>query len=226
MFAILFDDEKSWLWVLLFVLSISLKLGLVPFHYWIYEVFMNSSWVSIFFLSSVIKVLPLFLVCNVTTLSVIPSYWWVYLGILSVLTGSIGGIGQKTLKGVLRFSSISHTGWMIISTYLSYWTIWVYLLVYTINTSLVLWYKESVLLLGLGGMPPSSGFFPKVLVLTGFIQWPEIVTLLVISRALSLYYYMYLWRGSITSPKMRMVESGTLLLASSALVGCTWILFL
>lgn len=224
-YAALSNDEKDRLWVILFLLSIALKLGLCPLHLWVYEIYLHSSWSIIFLVATIIKILPLFIAWQINEWFELICYdWWVYAGLASIVTGSFGAIGQSSLKGILAYSSISHTGWLIISRMCSYWLLWTYFLIYTLNTIIVLVYKNTIHLIALGGMPPRAGFFPKVCVIRHLIWWPEVCVLIILISILSLYYYIITWRKTLWTPSSIRLSSALFFILLSVVSGILFLL--
>lgn len=130
--------------LLLFFLGLLFKVGCVPFHYWLPDVYEGApSYVSTTF--AVVPKLAIFVVIarvyNATE-AYIHNYVFFTLGIISLVLGSILALYQKKLKRLLAFSGISHVGYILFATSCNtldgYTSIILYIIVYII-TSLFLW---------------------------------------------------------------------------------------
>nr|YP_009192131.1 NADH dehydrogenase subunit 2 [Granata lyrata]ALK03375.1 NADH dehydrogenase subunit 2 [Granata lyrata] len=101
----------------LVLMSLMLKMGSFPFHFWIPSVMSGLSWMNCLILATWQKLAPLFLLSSIlqawpTNLSHTTSTLLVLAG-ASSLIGGIGGIGQTQLRALLAYSSIGHVGWML-----------------------------------------------------------------------------------------------------------------
>nr|YP_009350403.1 NADH dehydrogenase subunit 2 [Nasutitermes lujae]AQP26988.1 NADH dehydrogenase subunit 2 [Nasutitermes lujae] len=189
-----------------------LKSGAAPLHWWFPGVMEGLSWENCALLMTVQKAAPLMLMSylieiNAFTLSII---------LLSTIVGSIGGLNQTSMRKILTYSSINHTGWMLIAltTSENLWT--VYFAIYStlalavvsaiklsgvsfINQTM-LTNKETTLmkfmmftsLLSLGGLPPFLGFLPKWIVIQAMItnNMAPLATIMVVTSLITLYYYL------------------------------------
>nr|QNH73592.1 NADH dehydrogenase subunit 2 [Cinnyris jugularis] len=205
--------------------AISMKLGLVPFHFWFPEVLQGSPLTTGLLLSTIMKLPPLTLL-YMTSPSLNPTVL-VTMAILSAAMGGWTGLNQTQIRKIMAFSSISHLGWMaIILTYdpkLTLLNFYLYSLMtaavfLTLNTIKVLklstlmtaWTKVPSLnamllltLLSLAGLPPLTGFLPKWLIiqeLTKQDMAPAATTIALLSL-LSLFFYLRLaYCTTITLP--------------------------
>nr|ACR77889.1 NADH dehydrogenase subunit 2 [Amolops compotrix]ACR77890.1 NADH dehydrogenase subunit 2 [Amolops compotrix]ACR77891.1 NADH dehydrogenase subunit 2 [Amolops compotrix]ACR77894.1 NADH dehydrogenase subunit 2 [Amolops compotrix]ACR77895.1 NADH dehydrogenase subunit 2 [Amolops compotrix] len=200
------------------VLSIALmmKLGLAPMHFWLPEVLQGISLPTGLILSTWQKIAPMALLLqtshqiNLNLITVV--------GLTSILVGGWGGIAQTQLRKIIAFSSIGHLGWMVIilkySPQLTLFNFSLYLLMTAalfmslmtisatkmseISTS---WPKTPaltaitmLLLLSLAGLPPLTGFAPKLLIILELIKQNSILlaTILMMASLLSLFFYLRL----------------------------------
>nr|YP_009351703.1 NADH dehydrogenase subunit 2 [Microcerotermes serrula]AQP30431.1 NADH dehydrogenase subunit 2 [Microcerotermes serrula] len=204
-----------------------LKSGAAPLHWWFPGVMEGLSWENCALLMTVQKAAPLMLMSylieiNVFTLSII---------LLSTIVGSIGGLNQTSMRKILTYSSINHTGWMLIAltTSESLWL--VYFMIYStlaltvvsaINLSGMSFINQTMMtnknttlmkfmmftsLLSLGGLPPFLGFLPKWIVIQGMIanNMAPLATVVVVTSLITLYYYLKISYSSFmilnTEPK-------------------------
>nr|QIT07194.1 NADH dehydrogenase subunit II [Cinnyris ludovicensis]QXO33580.1 NADH dehydrogenase subunit 2 [Cinnyris ludovicensis] len=205
--------------------AISMKLGLVPFHFWFPEVLQGSPLTTGLLLSTVMKLPPLTLFY--LTSPSLNSTVLVTMAILSVALGGWMGLNQTQTRKIMAFSSISHLGWMaIILTYdpkltllnfylYSVMTAAVFLTLNTIkalklSTLMTTWTKTPSLnamllltLLSLAGLPPLTGFFPKWLIIQELTKQDMALTATMIAllSLLSLFFYLRLaYCTTITLP--------------------------
>ena len=128
--------------LILIMVSFLFKLSVAPFHAWSPDVYEGSPSSSAFFFSVVPK-LAIFIV--MTRLYYVGFYnlidSWRYLIsvciVLTILTGSFGGLTQKKIKSLLVYSSISHMGYSLIAfsagTFESLQALFSYLIVYSFS---------------------------------------------------------------------------------------------
>nr|APC45374.1 NADH dehydrogenase subunit II [Cinnyris manoensis]QXO33334.1 NADH dehydrogenase subunit 2 [Cinnyris manoensis] len=205
--------------------AISMKLGLVPFHFWFPEVLQGSPLTTGLLLSTVMKLPPLTLLY--LTSPSLNSTVLVTMAILSAALGGWMGLNQTQIRKIMAFSSISHLGWMaIILTYdpkltllnfylYSVMTAAVFLTLNTIKalklpTLMTTWTKAPALnamllltLLSLAGLPPLTGFLPKWLIIQELTKQDMALTATMIAllSLLSLFFYLRLaYCTTITLP--------------------------
>nr|AFH55970.1 NADH dehydrogenase subunit 2 [Onychorhynchus coronatus]AFH55971.1 NADH dehydrogenase subunit 2 [Onychorhynchus coronatus] len=210
---------------MLLTIAISMKLGLVPFHFWFPEVLQGVSLSTSLLLATVMKLPPttlLFLTSpslNPTLLST--------MAIASTALGGWMGLNQTQIRKILAFSSISHLGWMtiilthnpkltLITFYLySLTTAAVFSVLNTTNTlklstMMTSWTKIPsltaalmVMLLSLAGLPPLTGFLPKWLIIQELTkqELTVIATMIALLSLLGLFFYLRLaYCATITLP--------------------------
>nr|ANS70854.1 NADH dehydrogenase subunit 2 [Cinnyris cupreus] len=205
--------------------AISMKLGLVPFHFWFPEVLQGSPLTTGLLLSTIMKLPPLTLL-YMTSPSLNPTVL-VTMAILSAAVGGWMGLNQTQIRKIMAFSSISHLGWMaVILTYdpkltlLNFYlytlmTAAVFLTLNTIkalklSTLMTAWTKVPSLnamllltLLSLAGLPPLTGFLPKWLIIQELTKqnMAPTATVIALLSLLSLFFYLRLaYCTTITLP--------------------------
>nr|UFH80694.1 NADH dehydrogenase subunit 2 [Tridentiger trigonocephalus] len=197
------------------VLALCLKLGLAPFHIWLPEVLQGLDLNTGLILSTWQKVAPIILLVQIPAADPI---LLICLGATSTLVGGWGGLNQTQLRKILAYSSIAHLGWMlIIMQFVPAYTLLAFALYITMTTAMFLalklyestdinslamaWAKAPLLasilpllMLALGGLPPSTGFLPKWLVLQELSkqELPLTATFAALTALLSLYFYLRL----------------------------------
>nr|YP_009350299.1 NADH dehydrogenase subunit 2 [Nasutitermes matangensis]AQP26749.1 NADH dehydrogenase subunit 2 [Nasutitermes matangensis]AQP26762.1 NADH dehydrogenase subunit 2 [Nasutitermes matangensis] len=223
----LFTFESSTYMPMIICTPLLLKSGAAPLHWWFPGVMEGLSWENCALLMTVQKAAPLMLMSylieiNVFTMSII---------LLSTIVGSIGGLNQTSMRKILTYSSINHTGWMLIALTTSENLWMVYFMIYStlaltvvsaiklsgvsfINQTM-LTNKETTLmkfmmftsLLSLGGLPPFLGFLPKWIVIQAMItnNMAPLATIVVVTSLITLYYYLKISYSSFmilnTEPK-------------------------
>jgi len=103
----------------LFLISLFLKLGVVPFHFWILDVYKGVSPVTFIWLITVSKVILVFVLINLLQhlLYFVSMYYeniFLGLSVASIIVGSIGGLRQRNLKGLFAYSSIVTVGFVLL----------------------------------------------------------------------------------------------------------------
>lgn len=95
------------------------KIGAVPFHSWVPDVYTGVPLVISMFFSIVpkIAVWVLLVRLSVTCFSLYVSFFssfFAIIGLFSLMVGVFGGVYQISLKRLLAYSAISHTGYLLI----------------------------------------------------------------------------------------------------------------
>jgi NADH:ubiquinone oxidoreductase subunit 2 (subunit N) len=106
---------------ILICVSLFIKLSIAPFHLWSLDVYEGSPNVTTFFFT-VIPKMALFVllmrICYISFYQIFVTNFQIFfflLAVLSVFVGSLGGLEQRKLKTLLAYSSISHTGYLLLS---------------------------------------------------------------------------------------------------------------
>nr|YP_009943836.1 NADH dehydrogenase subunit 2 [Chaetorhynchus papuensis]ACU87882.1 NADH dehydrogenase subunit 2 [Chaetorhynchus papuensis]AIY69348.1 NADH dehydrogenase subunit 2 [Chaetorhynchus papuensis]AIY69477.1 NADH dehydrogenase subunit 2 [Chaetorhynchus papuensis]QOD95667.1 NADH dehydrogenase subunit 2 [Chaetorhynchus papuensis] len=210
---------------LILTAAISMKLGLVPFHFWFPEVLQGSSLITGLLLSTAMKFPPITLL-YMTSQALNPTLLTT-MAILSVALGGWMGLNQTQIRKIMAFSSISHLGWMAIIiiynpklTLLNFYlyTMMTAAVFLTLNSMKVLklstlmtaWTKSPSLsailmltLMSLAGLPPMTGFLPKWLIIQELTKQDMATAAVIISllSLLGLFFYIRLaYCATITLP--------------------------
>nr|NP_861477.1 NADH dehydrogenase subunit 2 [Procavia capensis]BAC78400.1 NADH dehydrogenase subunit 2 [Procavia capensis] len=205
------------------LVSMMMKLGLAPFHFWVPEATQGIKLSSGMILLTWQKLAPLTILYQ--TITSMNTTLIMLSGILSIALGGWGGLNQPQLRKIMAYSSISHMGWMIIILTYSPTLMILNLILYitmtlsiftmimnnhstTINSLSMMWNKNPAMtmllmitLLSLGGLPPLSGFIPKWMIIQEMTKNSMIATPLIMSitALLNLYFYMRLiYTSSLT----------------------------
>nr|YP_009472908.1 NADH dehydrogenase subunit 2 [Nabicula flavomarginata]AST10125.1 NADH dehydrogenase subunit 2 [Nabicula flavomarginata] len=195
---------------LIIMMSMWIKLGVPPFHFWFPEMMSKLNWMKCFLLMTLQKLAPLTILSTINN-----SYMLTLMITMSVLIGAMGGLNQTSIRKLMAYSSINHMGWMMSCILINANSWIIYLIMYTLMlTPIIMWLNKnkfynmnqvnvflttnmeklmvSMMMLSLGGMPPFIGFFPKWMVIQYMLEmdmkWTIIV--MVLCSLLTLFFYM------------------------------------
>nr|AEH21226.1 NADH dehydrogenase subunit 2 [Himacerus nodipes] len=195
---------------MILLMSLAIKLGMPPFHFWFPEMMSKMNWYKCYILMTWQKVAPM------TIMSMIYMEKLMLLLILmSVMVGAIGGLNQTSMRKIMAYSSINHSGWMMSCMYMHNNSWLLYMVLYSIMLlPIITWMtmynmymlnqmkimtntimdklNMSVMFMSLGGLPPFMGFFPKWMVIQYMIDLKmyHILLIMVMFSLLTLFYYM------------------------------------
>ncbi len=220
----------------LFFVGLLFKLGLVPFHVWMPDVYEGAPLPITAFMSVVTKAGTLAVLARLIYVALdgplhdevlVPL--WIVAG-LSMIAGNVAALAQRDMKRLLAYSGIAQVGYIVAAlagtTPLGLRYAMLYLVAYTfmnlgafaviallsrehdegsrLEAFNGLGYRRPVLaacmtffLLGLAGLPPTSGFTAKILILAtnvgaGYV-W--LAALLIAGTAISAYAYFKIVRA-------------------------------
>nr|AEP04282.1 NADH dehydrogenase subunit II [Microeca griseoceps kempi] len=205
--------------------ALSIKLGLVPFHFWFPEVLQGSPLTTGLLLSTAMKLPPIALL-YMTSPSLNPTFLTI-MAILSTAMGGWMGLNQTQIRKIMAFSSISHLGWMAIilvySPKLTLLNFYLYAMMtaavfltlnstktLNLSTLMTTWAKAPALnamlmltLISLAGLPPLTGFLPKWLIIQELTKQDMALaaTAMSLLSLLGLFFYLRLaYCAAITLP--------------------------
>jgi NADH-quinone oxidoreductase subunit N len=216
--------------VVFIVIGLAFKLGAVPFHMWVPDVYHGSPTSVTLYIGSAPKIagFAMFIRLLVEGLGALHTDWQQMLIVLSVLSLGIGNliaIAQTNIKRMLAYSTISHVGFILLGliagTSDGYAASNFYVITYALTSMgafamIILlsrsgfeaeniddfrglnarhpWYAFLMLLLmfSMAGVPPTVGFYAKLLVLKAVIDidlvWLAIVA--VLFSVIGAFYYL------------------------------------
>nr|QQL93204.1 NADH dehydrogenase subunit 2 [Niviventer cremoriventer] len=208
-----FQQQTNNMLLNLMLISLSMKLGLAPFHYWLPEVTQGIPIHIGLILLTWQKIAPLSILFQIFHL-LNPTITFI-MAISSIFIGAWGGLNQTQTRKIMAYSSIAHMGWMMaILPYnpnLMLLNLMIYIILTipmfitlminsatTINSISLLWNKApailtitSLILLSLGGLPPLTGFLPKWAIISELLKnnAPTMATLMAMMALLNLFFY-------------------------------------
>nr|BAD99381.1 NADH dehydrogenase subunit 2 [Uromastyx aegyptia microlepis]BAD99382.1 NADH dehydrogenase subunit 2 [Uromastyx aegyptia aegyptia]BAD99383.1 NADH dehydrogenase subunit 2 [Uromastyx aegyptia aegyptia] len=210
---------------MIMTIALTMKLGAAPFHFWLPEVLQGSTMQASLLILTWQKIAPITLLY--TTANHLPTQMMLAIGILSTVVGGLGGLNQTQLRKILAYSSISNLGWTISAMALAPNTailnITIYILLSTptmllltktstktLKDTTTMWTTNptasvllALLLLSTGGLPPFTGFLPKLLIMNELSSQNLTLlgTLMAMASLLNLMYYLRIvYLASMTAP--------------------------
>lgn len=198
--------------IIIINITLIIKLGAAPFHFWFPNVSEKLNWLNNFILITWQKIAPIIIISYTIQLKT----FLLFFIITSTIIGAVGGFNQTSLRKLIAFSSINHLGW-IISAIIFNETLWLtYFYIYSfLNMSVIfifniyeIFYLNQLYLnfiksntikfcliisfLSLGGLPPFLGFLPKWLIIQSLLitKINLIALIIIIMRLVTLFYYL------------------------------------
>nr|YP_010292310.1 NADH dehydrogenase subunit 2 [Poecilobdella javanica]ULO25934.1 NADH dehydrogenase subunit 2 [Poecilobdella javanica] len=199
---------------IILLMSICMKIGSFPFYFWYPSVMKSMNWLGCMILSTWQKLGPLcIMIFYLNKYGVI-----IIISIINIMIGGTFGMIQSDLRVLMAYSSISHLGWMMSVLLMNSLVSVIYFLLYfclvmpvffffmKINiftlsamfnsnkNNLSYLFSLMLLILSLSGLPPLSGFMPKLMVLLQLSLSNMIsCVFMVLFSILSLYMYLNLF---------------------------------
>nr|WFQ83156.1 NADH dehydrogenase subunit 2 [Qianguimon aflagellum] len=199
----------------LLLISLLLKLGSAPFHFWFPQIMMGLSWPQAIILMTIQKI-PLMII--ISYLSIYSTLMQIILmsAILSAMIGALSGLNTMQLRKIMAFSSINHMSWMLTSISISdmFWVLYFFFYSMIASTMMILFnmfqtftlsdlvkFNQTNIiniliiplnLLSLGGLPPFAGFIPKWMLIQLLINNKLFIPLIFLlsSSLITLYFYI------------------------------------
>nr|YP_010985574.1 NADH dehydrogenase subunit 2 [Chiromyscus langbianis]WOK81846.1 NADH dehydrogenase subunit 2 [Chiromyscus langbianis] len=208
-----FQQQTNNILLNLTLISLSMKLGLAPFHYWLPEVTQGIPMHIGLILLTWQKIAPLSILFQIFHL--LNPIITTILAISSIFIGAWGGLNQTQTRKIMAYSSIAHMGWMMAILPYNPNLMLLNLIIYivltipmfialtmnsstTINAISLLWNKTpmilimtSLILLSMGGLPPLTGFLPKWAIISELLKNKSLImaTLMAMMALLNLFFY-------------------------------------
>nr|YP_009472921.1 NADH dehydrogenase subunit 2 [Macrosaldula sp. PJ-2017]AST10151.1 NADH dehydrogenase subunit 2 [Macrosaldula sp. PJ-2017] len=193
------------------MISVLIKMGMSPFHMWVPEIMEKMSWNNCLLLMTWQKIAPMMVLTNL-----LPNKNFIMLPvILSTVAGAIGGLNQTSMRKIMAYSSISHSGWMVACMNFEHKMWMMYFMIYSVMNMMVInmFNKNSIfyinqmqmymtsmfnktnyfiMMMSLGGLPPFLGFLPKWMVIQTMMSsnlYMPIILMMMMSL-ITLFYYL------------------------------------
>nr|YP_009491508.1 NADH dehydrogenase subunit 2 [Pidorus atratus]AWI14394.1 NADH dehydrogenase subunit 2 [Pidorus atratus] len=169
-------------------MTLFLKMGAAPFHFWFPNIIEGLSWFNAFILMTWQKISPMILL----------SYYFnknfmILIMIINSIIGALSGLNQTSLRKMMAFSSVHNIGWMLATIMISekMWMLYFFMYSFLISIMCLMFNKFNLFFinqmfifnttpllkiflminfLSLGGLPPFIGFFPKWMVINFFMM--------------------------------------------------------
>ena len=203
--------------IVLMIISLTFKLGLFPFHFWISDVYQGSTWEIIGIISLIPKI-SIIIVLIQFNLAII----FQIIGIGSIIIGTLGALNQTKIKRFLAYSGINTVGYIVTCFILinenKYTIIIIFIISYFINfinlllvlklsylnfnsyiidlykkikNEKLLLYSITIILFSMTGIPPLIGFIPKWFLINNLINENYFIISLtiLITSVISAFYY-------------------------------------
>lgn len=198
-------------YLILIFITLIIKSGIAPFHFWFPNVIEGLSWYNRILLITWQKIAPIVII----TYFIIFNFFIIFI-IISVIVGAIGGLNQSSLRKILAFSSINHLGWILTAIIFNEYTWLFYFLIYSlillrlifIFNIFKLFYLNQVFrifsyssmlkftlitsLLSLSGLPPFLGFIPKWIIIQSLMKINAffLIIIIIIISLITIYFYL------------------------------------
>nr|YP_010381644.1 NADH dehydrogenase subunit 2 [Symplana lii]UDL72019.1 NADH dehydrogenase subunit 2 [Symplana lii] len=163
------------------MISLMMKMGLIPFHLWILSFMEKMTWNNCLIMNTLQKMSPTLMIVQMISFKMI-----IIPMIMSLLIAPIAMIKMNSIKKIIAYSSIYNSPWMISSLYISKSLFLIFFSIYLIlNFMMMMKLKTQnimfvnqiteknlltktnlmINLFSISGMPPMLGFFPKWMIL-------------------------------------------------------------
>nr|YP_009502280.1 NADH dehydrogenase subunit 2 [Heteropsylla sp. DMP-2018]AWU48922.1 NADH dehydrogenase subunit 2 [Heteropsylla sp. DMP-2018] len=187
-------------------LALMMKSGTAPFHAWTPEIALNMNFTSLFLFLTMQKIIPLLIICSSW------NYWLMWIILINMLVGAVGGISQSSINKMLVYSSINNIGWILMSSLESLFMFYFYFFIYLMLNMYILimmsnmkikWISQiksqnifkkisyGSLMISFSGLPPFMGFIPKWIILKKMCSIMPLTSILsILISVFSLFFYM------------------------------------
>jgi len=194
---------------ILIIISLLIKLRLIPFHLWLPSIIEGLNWISCLLIITWQKITPLIIISYLNVNKNI-----IFLIVL-ISINSIFGLNQNSIRKILAISSINNTTWILFAILINE-NLWInYFLIYSILNFLIIkilnnyninyinqiklfninfYFKLNLLILifSIIGLPPILGFLIKWILIKNLIynNIYIIIIILIILTILNLLFYI------------------------------------
>ncbi len=194
---------------IIFVRALFFKIAIFPFQGWLILIVPRISWLFFFIIITFQKIIP-FIFIELRKLEINNLLMASILG--TIFFGRLRNRLANNLKSLILFSRISNTRWLMIRTLIRT-KIWkLFFIIYFIFLGFIFLqelknttYSKITFfsLIGVAGLPPLAGFFPKILIIIYLtnINIKIFLILLLLSSVLDFYFYTRLSYKALISLK-------------------------
>nr|AER92693.1 NADH dehydrogenase subunit 2 [Brookesia stumpffi] len=199
---------------MMLTLAMLMKIGAVPMYFWLPEVMQGVTMKTAMIIATWQKIAPISLLFM--TFNNLSQEFTIMMGILSVIVGGLGGINQTQLRKLMAYSSVANLGWTIVIFSMlpntAVLNIFIYIIMLiptfflmekmtlkTLQDMTTAWTTSptanvllTLMFLSLSGLPPLTGFMPKLLILNELVtqNFTPIATMMAILSLLNLFFYL------------------------------------
>nr|AAG00727.2 NADH dehydrogenase subunit 2 [Aphaniotis fusca]AAL60076.1 NADH dehydrogenase subunit 2 [Aphaniotis fusca] len=199
---------------MLMLIALMIKAGAVPTHFWLPEVMQGTTIMTAMIIATWQKIAPTILIFLLSNHA--QPYIAITLGLLSTSFGGWGGMNQTQLRKMLAFSSIANMGWTMMTLTsdpkTSMFNIFIYILMTiptfllmmltstkTLQNMAIMWTTSptmsmmmTIILLSMAGLPPLTGFVPKLMILNELVTQNLTTTAIIttMTSLLTLVFYL------------------------------------
>nr|ADU55151.1 NADH dehydrogenase subunit 2 [Dosidicus gigas] len=214
--VLMYNNTLSWYsmftdstFSLMIILSLVLKLGGAPLHFWMPSIAKQMSWSILFMMLTWQKLAPLLMLSLVNSNLMVV----MLISMASTIVGSIMALNQTNIQLIMTYSSISHLGWMLsmitINSSLTMMYFFNYIMIsmplmnmlsMALGNHLFMLTQQTKmnnmipisLILSLGGLPPLLGFMSKLIILISLIEMKlmMLAMFMFVGTLISLYFYL------------------------------------
>nr|ADU55046.1 NADH dehydrogenase subunit 2 [Dosidicus gigas] len=212
--VLMYNNTLSWYsmftestFSLMIILSLVLKLGGAPLHFWMPSIAKQMSWSILFMMLTWQKLAPLLMLSLVNSNLMVV----MLISMASTIVGSVMALNQTNIQLIMTYSSISHLGWMLsmitINSSLTMMYFFNYIMIsmplmnmlsMTLGNHLFMLTQQTKmnnmipisLILSLGGLPPLLGFMSKLIILISLIEMKlmMLAMFMFVGTLISLYF--------------------------------------
>nr|YP_009519806.1 NADH dehydrogenase subunit 2 [Trichogramma ostriniae]AOM68239.1 NADH dehydrogenase subunit 2 [Trichogramma ostriniae] len=122
LFSSLLMNYMSMMFFFIFLMNLAMltKLGIPPFYMWYLKIMMNLNWLNLLFMSTIQKIIPMFIFMMLMSFNNKNLFFFNVLMILFFMfIISIMGLNQVNMKLILAYSSMIQISWMMMLSYLN-----------------------------------------------------------------------------------------------------------
>nr|QSS48575.1 NADH dehydrogenase subunit 2 [Kradibia gibbosae] len=217
-FIFLFSSMNLSYWnMLIYPLTLSLlvKMGMFPFHFWYVKIMKNLSWLSILILSTLQKIIPLMGMNWIININNNINMLIMIILLINMIWAAFTGLNQNSTKLIMTFSSIIHQSWLIWLLFMNELIMISYFIVYFLTSFNIMmlfnmlkfnnlmnshmmklmnpmkFYFIAMNFMILTGLPPFFSFLLKLIMIQEIYFMPiNYLIIIIYSSLISLFFYL------------------------------------